>query len=100
MLGGTTAQHAPKTQTEAKQQKTKPKKEVQKLKVGRTQRKRGRPRVKNGQNGDQEGQIEADETQKSECSVVLQQSQAHGAIARIRIATSGDVDYRDDYESE
>jgi hypothetical protein len=34
MLGGTTAQRAPETQTEAKQQKTKPKKEVQKLKVG------------------------------------------------------------------
>jgi hypothetical protein len=67
---------------------------------GWAQRKRGRPRVKNGQNGDQEGQSEADETQKSECSVVLQQSQAHGAIARIRRATSRDVDYRDDYESE
>jgi hypothetical protein len=34
MLGGTTAQRAPKTQTEEKQQKTKPKKEVQNLKVG------------------------------------------------------------------
>jgi hypothetical protein len=34
MLGGTTAQRAPKTQTEAEQQKTKPKKEVQNLKVG------------------------------------------------------------------
>jgi hypothetical protein len=63
-------------------------------------RKRGRPRVKNGQNRDQEGQSEADETQQSECSVVVQQWQAHGAIARIRRATSRDVDYRDDYESE
>jgi hypothetical protein len=45
-------------------------------------------------------QSEADETQKSECSVVLQQSQAHGAIARIRRATSRNVDYKDDYESE
>jgi hypothetical protein len=64
------------------------------------QRKRGRPRVKNGQNRDQEGQSEADETQQSECSVVVQQSQAHGAIARIRRATSRNVDYKDDYESE
>jgi hypothetical protein len=30
----------------------------------------------------------------------VQQSQAHGVIARIRRATSRDVDYRDDYESE
>jgi hypothetical protein len=58
------------------------------------------PKSKNGQNGDQEGQSEADETQQSECSVVVQQSQAHGAIARIRRATSRNVDYRDDYESE
>jgi hypothetical protein len=43
---------------------------------GWVQRKRDRPRVKNGQNGDQEGQSEADETQQSECSVVVQQSQA------------------------
>jgi hypothetical protein len=41
-----------------------------------------------------------DETQQSECSVVVQQSQAHGAIARIRRAISRNVDYRDDYESE
>jgi hypothetical protein len=64
------------------------------------QRKRGRPRVKKGQNGDQEGQSEADETQQSECSVVVQQSQAHGAIAQIRRATSCNVDYKDDYELE
>jgi hypothetical protein len=41
-----------------------------------------------------------DETQQSECSVVVQQSQAHDTIARIRTATSLNVDYRDDYESE
>jgi hypothetical protein len=63
-------------------------------------RKRCRPRVKNGQNEDRQGQCEVDETQQSECSVVVQQSQAHGAIARIRRATSRNVDYRDDYESE
>jgi hypothetical protein len=67
---------------------------------GWAQRKRGHPRLKNGQNGDQEGQSEVDETQQSECSVVVQQSQAHGAIARIRRATSRNVDYKDDYESE
>jgi hypothetical protein len=67
---------------------------------GWAQRKRSRLRVKNRQNGDQEGQSEADETQQSECSAVVQQSQAHGTIARIRRATSRNVDYRDDYESE
>jgi hypothetical protein len=62
--------------------------------------KKGRSRVKNGQNGDQEGQSEADETQQSECSIVVQQPQAHDAIARNRRATSRNVDYKDDYESE
>jgi ribosomal protein L34 len=41
-----------------------------------------------------------DETQQPKCSVVVQQSQTHGAIARMRRANSRNVDYKDDYESE
>jgi hypothetical protein len=92
-----------KTGKKVRLQKTSSRKQSQKRGAkaeGWAQRKRGRPRVKNRQSGDQEGQSEADETQQSECSVVAQQSQAHGAIARIRRATSRNVDYRDDYESE
>jgi hypothetical protein len=98
MLGGTTAQRAAKTQTEAKQQKTRPKRGA--TAEGWAPRKRGRPRVNNGQNRDQEGKSEADETKQCECSVVVQQSQAHCAIARIGRATSRNVDDRDAYESE
>jgi hypothetical protein len=104
MLGGTIAQQCPQNPNRSRAAESKAKKRGGKTE-GWSPRKRGRPWIKKGESGGkEEGHIEEDETQQSDCTMAAGETLAHKVIARIRRVTAYRVDYSDntdlgDYES-